>query len=131
MGLVSTGKVAAYKRRHAQVLLKADQGEHGPSWTDAAIAAAFDVSVTSVERLRQRCVEEGLDDCLQCKPQLRRKARKLDGAAEARLTALACSAPPEGRQRWTLQLLADERVVLEVVDSICAETVRQTLKKTN
>lgn len=86
------------------------------------------MAVLTVERLRRRFVEEGLDACLQRKPQLRRKARKLDRAAEARLTALACSTPPEGCQRWTLQLLADELVALEVIDSICAETVRQALK---
>ncbi len=129
--LVTKGKAAAYKRRHAQVLLKADQSEHGPSWTDAEIARALDVHASTIERLRQRFVEEGLDPCLQRQEQWRRKARKLDGAAEARLTALACSDPPEGRQRWTLRLLADELVALEVVDTICPETVRRTLKKTS
>lgn len=129
--LVSKGRAAAYKRRHAQVLLKADQSEHGASWPDAEIARALDVHVTTIERLRQRFVEEGLVACLQRKEQQRRKARKLDGAAEARLTALACSDPPDGRQRWTLRLLADELVALEVVETICPETVRRTLKKTS
>jgi transposase len=129
--LVSKGKAAAYRRRHAQVLLKADQGEHGVGWNDAEIARALDVHASTIERLRQRFVEEGLQACLERKEQTRRKARKLDGAAEARLTALACSAPPAGRQRWTLKLLADELVALEVVDTICPETVRRTLKKTS
>lgn len=124
-GLISRGKAAAYKQRHARVLLRADE-----SWTDVEISRALDVHVHTVERLRRRFVEEGLDACLRRKEQVNRMARKLDGAAEARLTALACSAPPDGRERWTLQLLADELVALRVVDNICPETVRKALKKT-
>jgi transposase len=130
-GLVSKGKAAAYKQRHARVLLKADQGPQGEHWTDAQIARALDVGSSTIERLRQRFVEEGLEACLQRKKQKNRKAKKFDGAAEARLTAVACSDPPEGRERWTLKLLADEMVALEIVDSVCRETVRKTLKKTS
>lgn len=130
--LVSVGKAAAHKRRHAEILLKADAGSGGPGWTDVRIVEAFEVSVRSVEYLRQRFVEEGLEAALvrrkQCRPSVE---RKLDGQKEAQLIALSCSAPPEGRQRWTLRLLADRLVVLEVVDSISYETVRQTLKKTS
>ena len=130
--LVSVGKAAAYKRRHAEILLKADTGPGGPGWTDVQIAEAFEVSVRSIEYLRQRFVEEGLDAALarrkQCRPSV---ARKLDGQKEARLIALSCSPPPEGRQRWTLRLLADRLVALEVVDSISYEAVRQVLKKTS
>ena len=129
-GLVSKGKAAAYKQRHARVLLKADQGPKGEHWTDAQISRALDVGSSTIERLRQRFVEEGLEACLQRKAQKNRKAKKFDGAAEARLSAVACSAPPVGRERWTLKLLADEMVALEIVDSVCCETVRKTLKKT-
>jgi hypothetical protein len=130
--LVSVGKAAASKRRHAEVLLKADVGPEGPAWTDTQIADAFDVSVRSIEYLRQRFVEEGVEACLARKKQVRPSvARKLDGRREARLIALSCSAPPEGRKRWTLRLLADRLVQLQVVDSISYETVRRTLKKTN
>ena len=129
---VSVGKAAAYKRRHAEILLKADASPDGPGWTDGPIAEAFDVSIRSIEHLRQRFVEEGLEAALvrkkQCRPSVE---RKLDGRKEAQLIALSCSAPPEGRQRWTLRLLADRLVALDVVDSISYETVRQTLKKTS
>ena len=130
-GLVSKGKAAAYKQRHARVLLKADQGPQGEHWTDARIAEALDVGSSTIERLRQRFVEEGLQACLQRKEQKNRKERKFDGAAEARLIAVACSDPPPGQACWTLKLLADEMVALEIVDSVCPETVRQTLKKTS
>lgn len=130
-GLVSKGKAAAYKQRHARVLLKADEGPHGERWTDGEIARALDVHSSTIERLRERFVEEGLEACLQRKEQKNRKAKRFDGAAEARLTAVACSKPPEGRARWTLKLLADEMVALEIVDSVCRETVRKTLKKTS
>ena len=98
-GLVSKGKAAAYKQRHARVLLKADEGPHGESWTDAEIARALDVHSSAIERLRQRFVEEGLEACLQRKEQKNRRAKRFDCAAEARLTAVACSKPPEGRAR--------------------------------
>ncbi len=124
--------VAARKRQHAQILLKADEGEGGPAWTDEQIAEAFDVSVRTVGRIRERCVEYGLEDALERRrnPHGPLKHRRLDGADEARLCKIACSKPPAGRNHWTLQLLRDELVRLEVVDSICREAVRQTLKKT-
>ena len=130
-GLVSKGKAAAFKQRQARVLLKADQGQgpQGERWIDAQIARALDVGSSTMERLRQRFVEEGLQACLQRKEQKNRKAKKFDGAAEARLSAVACSDPPEGRERWTLKLLADEMVALEVVDSVCPGTVRKSKKK--
>lgn len=129
--MIAAGQAAAQKLAHARILLKADQAEGGPAWPDDRIAEAVEVSVATVERVRQRFVEQGLDAALVRKPQARpSRERKLDGAAEARLVALACSAPPEGRQRWTLKLLADRLVELEIVDSVCPETVRQTLQKT-
>ena len=129
-GLISKGKAAAYKQRRARILLKTDQGPHGEHWTDEEIEQALDVHPSTVERLRKRFVEEGFEATLQRKEQAHRKAKKIDGAAEAHLVALACSEPPEGRRRWTLKLLADRLVALELVDGVCPETVRQTLKKT-
>ena len=129
--LSAAGQAAARKLTHARILLKADAAEGGPAWPDHQIADALEVSVATVERVRQRFVEEGLDAALDRKRR-ERPARevKLDGRAEARLIALACSAPPEGRAVWTMRLLADKLVELEVVDSISDETVRLALKKT-
>lgn len=129
--LIAAGKAAARKLAHARILLKADAADGGPAWTDDRIADAVEVSVATVERVRQRFVEPGLDAALDRKEQEKpSRERKLDGRAEARLIALACSAPPDGRKRWTLRLLADRLVELEVVDAVCPETVRQTLQKT-
>jgi transposase len=129
--LIAAGKAAAQKLAHARVLLKADAANGGPAWPDARLAEAVEVSVATVARLRPRFVERGLEAALGRKKQDRpSRPRKLDGAAEARLIALACSAPPEGRTEWTMQLLADQLVELEVVDAVCDETVRRALKKT-
>jgi transposase len=128
--LIAKGKVAARKRLHAQILLKADAGPEGAGWKDQQIADAFDVGRCTVERLRQRFVEQGLEAALVRKPQQNRIPRKIDGAAEAHLIAAACGKPPAGRKGWTLRLLADRLVELELVDSISYETVRRTLKKT-
>jgi transposase len=130
--LIATGKAAASKLTHARILLKADAAPGGPAWTDARIAEALDVSRATVERLRERFVEQGVDAALARKrPERPNRAPRLDGAGEARLVALACSAPPEGRAAWTLHLLAGRLVELEVVESISHETVRRVLKKTN
>ena len=130
--LIVAKRTAAKKVVHARILLKADAGPDGPAWTDARIAEAFEVDVSTVERLRQRFVEQGLEAALDRKKQDRpSRPRTLDGKAEARLIALACSEPPAGRVRWTLRLLADKLVELEIVDTICTETIRRTLKKTN
>ena len=128
--LIAKGKVAAQKRLHAQILLKADAGPHGDGWKDGQIMEAFDVARRTVERVRQRLVEESLEEALTRKSQQNRMARKIDGKAEAHLIAAACGKPPEGRKRWTLQLLADRLVQLEMVDTVSPETVRRTLKKT-
>ena len=128
--LITKGKGAAYKIKHANILLKADAD--GPCWEDQPIAKAFACHVNTVQNVRCRCVLEGLEAALERKKQARPpREYKLDGEGEARLIALACSEPPEGRDRWTLQLLADELVRLEVVDSIWDQTVRRTLKKTS
>jgi len=130
--LVSAGKRSARTLTHARALLKADQAQGGPAWQDAAIAEALGCGHRTVERVRQRFVEQGLDAALNHKPQdCPSRPRKFDGAAEARLIALACSQPPKGRARWTLKLLADRLVELEVFEAVSDETVRRVLKKTN
>jgi transposase len=130
--LLSAGKRSARTLTRARILLKADQAPGGPAWGDARIAEALGCGLRTVERVRQRFVERGLDDALAHKPQDQpSRPRKFDGAAEARLIALACSAPPAGRARWTLKLLADKLVELEVFDSVSDEAVRRVLKKTN
>jgi transposase len=130
--LIAAGKASAQKLAHARILLKADAAPGGPAWIDTRIAEAFEVNVTTVERVRERFVEQGFEAALVRKKQDRpSRERKLDGQAEARLVALACSDPPLGRARWTLRLLADKLVELEVVDTVSTETVRQVLKKTN
>lgn len=129
--LIATGKAAARKLAHARVLLHADAAPGGPAWTDQRIAEAVAVGRATVERIRQRFVEQGLEAALNPRqPDRPRRPRKLDGRAEARLIALACSAPPYGRKEWTMQLLADKLVELEIVDTVCDETVRRVLKKT-
>jgi hypothetical protein len=127
--LVAAGTAAARTLTHARVLLKADVGPGGPGWPDARIAEALEVSVSTIERVREALVTAGLD-AARWRRRPPARPRKLDGAAEAHLIALACSAPPAGRQRWTLRLLADRLVAVEGVDAICPATVRLTLKKT-
>jgi transposase len=129
-GLVGSGSAPARMLTRARILLKADHGEGGPGWSDAAIAGALDVDPSTVLRVRRRFAAEGLAATLARKRPDRVYERRLDGAAEARLVALACSAPPAGRERWTLRLLADELVRLEVVGAVSHETVRRTLKQT-
>jgi transposase len=130
--LVAAGQGASKKLLHARILLKADAAPKGPAWTDARIAEALEVSTRTVERLRERFVELGLEAALGRRKQDRpSRERVLDGKAEARLIALACSAPPQGRARWTLRLLAGRLVELDIVEAVSTETVRRTLKKTN
>jgi hypothetical protein len=127
--LIDTGRAAARKLTHARVLLKADAGAHGPAWTDEAISRALDVHTRTVEKIRQAFVLEGLDAALNRRPPRRQYIRKLDGRAEAHLIALACSEPPVGHAGWTLRLLADKMVELQVVDSLSHVTVHRILKK--
>jgi transposase len=128
--MVDQGRGSKTIRNRALILLKADEGERGPGWTDARIAEAFDVGIRTVERTRRLLVTEGFEAVLARKPSPNRQYRKLDGAQEASLVKVACSKPPAGRARWTLQLLADRLVELEVVPSIGREAVRTTLQKT-
>ena len=129
--LISAGKAAARKLTHARILLKADSGRGGPGWDDPQIAESLDVGRATVERVRKQFVEEGLEAALVRRRPRRDYERRLDGAGEAHLIALTCSQAPEGRQRWTMQLLAEKMVALGYVDRISRETVRRTLKKTS
>jgi hypothetical protein len=128
--LVGRGTAPARTLAHARILLKANRGEAGPGWTDAAIAAALEVDPTTVARIRRVYVTDGLAAALHRKAPDRVYERKLDGQQEAHLIAVACSAPPEGQRRWTLRLLAERLVRLEIVDTVSTETVRRVLKQT-
>ncbi len=129
--LVNRGRVAARKVKRAWILLNADAGTEGPAWSDEQIQQAFGVGLMTIYRVRQTWVEEGLSAVLTRRPKARHRPRKLDGEQEAHLIALACRQPPTGRRRWTLRLLADKMVELGYTDHVAAETIRQTLKKTN
>jgi hypothetical protein len=129
--MVSKGKAAARKLTHARILLQTDESPGGPAQHDGLVAGVLGVDVKTVERVRQRFVEQGFEAALAPSPPRRVYKRKLDGAAEAHLIALACSTPPAGRSDWTLRLLAGRMVELEYADSLSYETVRQSLKKTN
>jgi transposase len=129
--LIRSGKAAARVLLHARILLKADSSPEASAWSDEAIGEALEVHATTVARVRQRFVEQGLEAALRPQPTTRQYERKLDGAAEAHLIALACGPAPEGRAQWTLRLLADKLVELEHVGSVSHETVRRTLKKTS
>lgn len=125
--LVRNQRVSGFKRQRAQILLKADD-----DLTDQEIADELDVSLVTVERVRKRCIERGVEACLERKPQENpSRPRKLDGAAEAQLVRLACSSPPAGRSRWTLTLLADGLIELKVFDTVSKSTIQRGLKKMN
>ena len=127
--LISLGQARTRKLTHARILLKADQGEAGPSWSDQQISEALDVGLSTVERVRERFVLEGLEAALNRRPSSNPRSCKVDGEQEAHLIALACSQAPSGRKRWTMRLLADKLVELDYIDTISHETVRQVLKK--
>ena len=129
--LISSGKAAARKLSHARILLKADSSEGGTGWSDSVISQALDVGTATVERVRKRFVEEGLEAALGRRSPRREYKRKLDGDGEAHLIALACSESPQGSARWTLRLLADRMVALGYIDELSYQTVRRVLKKAN
>jgi transposase len=129
--LVSQGKASARKITRARILLLADESQAKPAWLDARIAEALGISSRTVERIRQTCVEEGIETALNHKRPKRTRSKTLDGKAEAHLVQLACSEPPNGRERWTMQMLADKLIELEIVETVSDETVRTTLKKMN
>ena len=129
--MISRGRADARKLAHARILLQADEADGAPARTDQEVAATLDVSTRTIERVRQRFVEEGIESALLPRPTKRIYTRTLDGAGEAHLIALACSAPPEGKRRWTLRLLAERVVELGYAESVSHETVRRTLQKTS
>jgi hypothetical protein len=129
--IVRKGKTSAHRQRHARILLLADTNGPGGGQSDSQIALAAHTSIPTVERVRRVCVEHGLERALERKDPDRDYLRKLDGRAEAQLIALSCGPTPPGRARWTLRLLAERLVELEIVAEISHETVRQTLKKTS
>ena len=126
--LAATGERSAATITRARILLKADAG--GDGWPDERIAQALDASPATVARVRKKFVQQGLQAAVGRKRPTGRQYRKLDGAQEARLAAVACSPPPQGQARWTMKLLADKLVTLEVVEAIDPATVWRTLKKT-
>jgi Homeodomain-like domain len=129
--LLGKGKASALVLTRARILRKADQADGGPALDDAQIADDLEVGLRTIGRVRQRFVERGFEDCLRRKPQDKpSRVRTLDGTAEAKLIALACSDPPGDRAVWTMQLLADKLVELKVVDAVSDETVRRAMKKT-
>ena len=126
---VNKGQVQARRTRRARILLMADEDQENGGWKDADIAQALGAHVRTVERTRQKCVEEGIEAALNHTRSKKMRSKTLDGAAEARLVQLACSPAPDGREQWTMQLLADKLIELEVVETVSRETVRTTLKK--
>ena len=130
LSLVNIGSGQARRLRRARILLMADEAQENGGWKDEDIATALNAHMSTVGRVRRTCVEQGLEAALNHTKPRKTRAKVLDGAAEARLTQLACSEAPEGRERWTLQLLADELIKLDAVETVSRETVRTTLKKT-
>ena len=129
--LVNKGKGQVRRLRRARILLMADEAQENGGWKDADIAKALGAHERTVERTRQKCVEMGIEAALNHTRPKKTRSKVLDGETEARLVQLACSEAPDGRERWSLQLLADKLIELEVVETVSRETVRTTLKKMN
>jgi transposase len=129
--LVRKGKGEARRLTRARILLLADENQNGEAWKDAEIAKALGVHVSTVERIREKCVEEGIESALSHARPKRQRSKVLDGSGEAHLVQLACSQAPDGHERWSLRMLADKLIELEVVETVSGETVRTTLKKMN
>jgi transposase len=129
--LTKKGKIAAYKMNHARILLLADINQQEGGWTDLKISEALNLGQATIERVRQRFVESGIESALSRKKQPNRRVKILDGEKEAYLISIACSETPMGKAKWTLQMLADKMIELQYVEKISRETIRKTLKKTN
>lgn len=127
--IVDDSRQAKLRRNHAKILLLVDQGKHGSCMTDVEAAEEVCCTRRTVEQIRERCVMQGLSSALERKKQSATRPRRLDGEAEAALVQIACSEAPQGQARWTLRMLSDRLVELELVDSISRECVRQVLKK--
>ncbi len=128
---IDSGKGSVSSRKRAHIMLLADENRPDGCFNDAEIARIVGVGIATPERVRRQCVLEGVEAALERKVQVNRKKRLLDGEGEAKLTMLACSKPPSGQAHWTMQLLGDKLVELEVVETISRETVRRSLKQTN
>jgi transposase len=129
--LTQKGKTAAYKMNHARILLKADINQEGGGWTDCQISESLDIGHATIERVRQRFVEEGIESALNRREQKKRRQKIIDGEKEAYLIAIACSETPAGKRNWTLRMLSEKMVELNYVEQVSTETIRKTLKKTN
>ncbi len=130
--MITSGSANARKIQHAQVLLKIDSGKDGPNWSDRQIKEAYGVSPATIWRIRQRFLEQGLDDAINRRPQPERpEKRKITGKQEAQLIALACTEAPTGQVHWTVRLLTKTAMELEIVEQVGRETIRQVLKKMN
>jgi transposase len=129
--LTRSGKTAARKFVHARALLLCDAGDDGPAWKVADVAEALGITSRSIEHMKRRFVEEGLDSALERKPHSHFRPVTFDGAFQARLTALACSSAPKGRSRWTVRLLAEKVIELKIAPSVSTMTIQRVLKKTN
>ena len=129
--LTKKGKIAAYKMNHARILLQSDINQKEGGWTDRQISESLNIGHATIERVRQRFVEEGIESALSRREQKKRRSKIIDGEKEAYLIAIACSETPAGKSNWTLRMLADKMVELKYVEQVSTETIRQTLKKTN
>lgn len=129
--IVNKGKGNARRMTRSRILLLADENRADGGWKDADIAQALGVHQRTVERVREKCVKMGIEAALNHSRSKKKYERLLDGAAEARLVQLACSGAPDGHESWTMQMLADQLIELEIVETISRETVRTTLKKMN
>lgn len=129
--LTKKGKTAAYKMNHARILLQADTNQEGGGWTDSRIEESLNIGHATIERVRKKFVEFGIESALNRRKQENRRPKTIDGEKEAYLITLACSETPAGKSNWTLQMLADKMVELNYVEQVSTETIRQTLKKTN
>ena len=129
--VISKGSHSAQQYRNAYILLNCDIGDHNETMTNEEVGRVLRVSMRMIDRVKQRFVEDGFEACLERKPLIKRKAKKIDGEIEAHLIALSCGKAPEGFSRWSLRLLADKMVELNYVDAISYETIRKTLKKTS
>ena len=129
--LTNKGKIAAYKMNHARILLLADINQQGGGWTDIQISEALNIGQATIERVRKRFVEEGMESAIGRREQKNRRSKIIDGEKEAYLIAIACSETPTGQAKWTLQMLSDKMVELQYVEKVSRETIRKTLKKMN
>ena len=130
-GIINKGHHTSHTFRIAYILLNCDEGEHSEKVTNEQISKVLRVGLRTIDRVKKRFIEEGLEACLERRPTRRIYERKIDGDVEAKVIALCCSGPPEGFSRWSLRLLADKMVELEYVESISYVSVRNVLKKTN